>query len=260
MWTLARIALRELHVEEHDILDPRLNVRVPARREIGRLRPEPVAHDRQVVRGEVPHRVHVMPDLAQVQALRIDVVDLADLARVDVLLHLVDGRVVDEDVADHERQALRRRELDQRLALRAGRRERLLDHDVLAGGERGLAQVEVRVDRRGDDDRVDRRRPRGRPRMTAPAAPTGTAVRSGGGAPRSRRTTPRARRCPGSARLRANSVPSTQARRARAGRSSVEAADGVDDCLLLFVGQLRVDRQRQDLAAARSVWGRLTGP
>ena len=59
-------------------------------------------HDRDVVRAEAPERVLVRAQLAEVQAVAVDVVELAELAAVDQLLQALDRGVVLEQVADHQ--------------------------------------------------------------------------------------------------------------------------------------------------------------
>ena len=108
------------------------------------------------MRCEVPQGVDVGPDLSEVETLRVDVADLAELSRIDVLLHPPDGRVEQEDVTDHQRQVSARGTLDEIATFRARPRQRLLDQDVLAGIERPLREVVVAGDRRRQDDPVDR--------------------------------------------------------------------------------------------------------
>ena len=104
---------------------------------------------------EVPKRVDVLPDLAEVQALGVDVTDVAELAGVDVVLDLPDRRVEQEDVPDHERRRSSGRQLDQVLTLGARHRQRLLDEDVLSGQEGPSGERVMGDDRGGDDDSVD---------------------------------------------------------------------------------------------------------
>ncbi len=73
-------AAREVEGHEHDVLDPGLDVGVAAGDDSLRGSLEPIAEDRQVVGPEVPERVDVLPDLAEVQPLRVDVADVAELA------------------------------------------------------------------------------------------------------------------------------------------------------------------------------------
>ena len=72
--------------------------------------------------------------LPRFRRLRVDVVDVAELARVDDLLQLAHARVVLEQVADHQHaRRPRRGRLDHALGLRGRLRQRLLDEAVLAG-------------------------------------------------------------------------------------------------------------------------------
>ena len=114
-----------------------------------------VQDHREVVDAERPQRVLVLADLAEVLAVAVDDEHLAELARVDELLHLLHARVVEEEVAGHEDEPARLGEADQLLHLRDPHRRRLLDEDVLAGLERRFGERIVRRHRRRDDDRLD---------------------------------------------------------------------------------------------------------
>ena len=84
------------------------------------------------MRREVPHGVHIGPHDAEVEPLGVHVVDLPELAAVDVFLHPLNGGVEQEDVTGHESKVAGRREGDELLALCARRRKGLLDQDMLA--------------------------------------------------------------------------------------------------------------------------------
>ena len=101
MW--ATLPGREAQVAEDDVLDALLEERLAARPDLGRLLAEQVEDDREVVDAEAPERVLVAPDRAEVLAVAVDVEDVAELARVDELLELRDARVVEEQVAGHQR-------------------------------------------------------------------------------------------------------------------------------------------------------------
>ena len=108
------------------------------------------------MRAERPERVLVGAQLAEVEPVAVDVVDVAELARVGDLLQLDHARVVLEQVADHQdlaRALGRGRDL---LGVGDGLRQRLLDEAVLAGLERLEREVGVGRHRRGDDHRVER--------------------------------------------------------------------------------------------------------
>ena len=93
---------REAHEAEDDVLDRRAHVALAARLDLGRLLAEQVQQDGDVVRAERPQRVLVRAQLAEVEAVRVDVVQVAELAGVGDLLERRDGRVVLEQVADHQ--------------------------------------------------------------------------------------------------------------------------------------------------------------
>ena len=66
---------------------------------------QPVLDDADVVRREVPQRIDIRTDAAQIQPLAIDVTNFPQLAGVDQLLHVTHGRVINEGVAGHHDEA-----------------------------------------------------------------------------------------------------------------------------------------------------------
>ena len=118
----------------------------------------------------------------EVLAVAVDAGHLAELARVDELLHLAEARVVEEQVPGHQHEAALLRQRDELLHLARPHRRRLLDEHVLARLERLLRERVVRRHGRRDDDRVDgcRRRAGRRSRRSSRAAGSAprTAARS----------------------------------------------------------------------------------
>ena len=109
------------------------------------------------MRAETPERVLVRPQLAEIQAVRVDVVDLAELAARGDLGEHAHARVVLEQVPDHQHPLRLARGLDDTLGLHHRLRERLLDEAVLAGHEHCFGELRVRWHRRCDDDGVELR-------------------------------------------------------------------------------------------------------
>ena len=108
---------------------------------------------------EVPEHVDVGLDEAEVDADRVDVLEVAEVARRATSSRmLLDDRRVAVGVVAHEHEAAlgRRRRPAARPSATVGG-QRLLDQHVLAGLERGEAERGVRRGRRGDGDRLDRR-------------------------------------------------------------------------------------------------------
>src|SRR4029453_1122777 len=93
--------------------------------------------DRQVVGGQVPEDVDVRLDEAEVDADRVEVLQVAQGAVVDKLAELTHRRGVAVGVVAHQHQALTVGGRDQLLALGHRGRERLLDQDVPAGLQAG---------------------------------------------------------------------------------------------------------------------------
>ena len=71
-----------------------------------------VEGDRDVVGGDAPQRVDVALDAAEVDALAVEVEDVAEIAAVDRVFDVADGRVELKHVAHHEdrAEAVRQRE------------------------------------------------------------------------------------------------------------------------------------------------------
>ena len=124
-----------------------------------RLPAQHVEHDRQVVRRQVPDHVHVVLEQAQVDPHGVVVVDLAQRAVVDEMLHLADGPREQEGVVHHDPEVFPLGQVDELLGLGDGVGEGLLDKDVLAGLEGLFGQLEVGEDGRDDGHGVDVRGP-----------------------------------------------------------------------------------------------------
>src|SRR5688572_23198675 len=145
-------------VEEDDVVDPRLHV-VHALPENARGLeiPQPVLDDADVMRGEVPERVNIRADAAEVEALAVDVAHITKLPGVDHFLHVANGGVVNEGVARHHDEpplyglGAKFIDLD-----RAGG-QRFLDEDVLARLQGATRELEMTCRRRGNDDRMNSR-------------------------------------------------------------------------------------------------------
>ncbi len=104
---------------------------------------------------EVPDNAHIALVQAQVHAAGRDEIEIAELPAGEDLLHRSHRRAVEERLARHEHDVGGRGRVQQRLHLLARRRKRLLDESVLPGGQALRRQVEVRVDGRRQDDRVE---------------------------------------------------------------------------------------------------------
>ncbi len=108
------------------------------------------------MRGEVPDDADVALVKAEVDAARGEEVELAELAAVEHALDRPHRRAVEESVAAHQQQAAPLGGVYEAGGVGARVGERLLDEGVLARLDRGQGQLVMRVDRRRDQDRVDR--------------------------------------------------------------------------------------------------------
>ena len=122
----------EAQVAEHDVLDPVLHIRLAVRRALLGLFADQVQHDRHVVRAEAPQRVLLGPQLAEVHAVAVDVIERPQRARVDQLLQARHRRVVLEQVADHQDPSGPLGGGNRLLGVGGGGGERLLDEAVLS--------------------------------------------------------------------------------------------------------------------------------
>ncbi len=105
--------------------------------------------------AERPERVLLGPQLAQVEAVAVDVVDVAELAGVHQVLEPLEAGVVLEQVAHHQRAPGGAGRLHHGLGLLGGLGERLLDEAVLAGPEHAKRERGVGGHRGGDHHGVE---------------------------------------------------------------------------------------------------------
>ena len=155
-WRCATVAGRELEVAEDDVLDVRPHVALAARLGLDRPLADEVEQHGDVVGAEAPERVLVGAHLAEVHAVAVEVVDLAELVGADQLAHRRERRVEEQQVAHHEPPVGLLGCRHELAGVRRAGRERLLDEHVLARGERPHAERMVRRDARRDHDRVER--------------------------------------------------------------------------------------------------------
>ena len=149
---------RVLEGDECNVFDTVLDVGVPGATDTARPGIEKEPHDADVMRGEVPDDVDVLPDLPEVEAPRVEVVDIAEGSGVELLLGPPEGIVVDEGVPGHQGESAIMGDTREFEALGAGCGERFLDEDVLAGQQCLAGEGVVRLGGGGDDDGVDARR------------------------------------------------------------------------------------------------------
>ncbi len=122
----------EAQVAEDDVFDSVGEEVAAVGDRVLRLLVEQVQDHGQVVDAERPERVLVRADDAEVLAVAVHAEHLAELARVDQLLQLLDAGVVEEQVAGHQHPVDLVGERDQLVHLGGAHRRRLLDEHVLA--------------------------------------------------------------------------------------------------------------------------------
>jgi hypothetical protein len=112
---------------------------------------------RDVVGGEAPEDVLLGPELADVEAVGVDVLDLAQDAGPDELLELQHRGMVLEEVAHHQDAPLAPGGLNQVLSLANGQGEGLFHIDVLAFEQRTFDHLVMGLRRGRDGDGLDGR-------------------------------------------------------------------------------------------------------
>ncbi len=114
-----------------------------------------VQHDRHVVCPEAPQGVLLGPQLAEVHAVAVHVVERPQLPRVHELLQTGHGRVVLEQVAHHQDAPRLLSRVHRALGFGHGRRERLLHETVLPGSEHSRGKLGVGGDGCGEHHGVE---------------------------------------------------------------------------------------------------------
>ena len=146
---------RKAQEAEHDVLDALAYVGFAVGDRFQRLLAGQVQQHRDVVCAEAPECVLIRPQLAEVQAVAVDVVDaVAQLAGVEQLLELLHAGVILEQVADHQKPAAGAGGCQRALGVGHRLRERLLDKAVLARLQRALRKTSMGRHRRRDHDGV----------------------------------------------------------------------------------------------------------
>ena len=143
-----------LQVQKHNILDAGLKIRVAVRVHPYGRAIQPVVDDGDIVRSEVPQGIDILTNDAQVQALGVDVIDIAQLARVDIGLHLAHSRVVEKHMPDHEDKPLRVGQFHKLAGFFRGSGQGFLHEDVLARAQYCTGQLEMGVHRRSQHDGI----------------------------------------------------------------------------------------------------------
>ena len=117
-----------------------------------------IIHDRNVVRRQIPHDVHISLDDTKVDPHGVEVIEIADLAGRDQLAHFAHRPREDEGVIHREHDAAPLGERTKLFGMVGLGRKRLHDKHVLTRPERRPRQLEVAERRRRDNDQVEVRR------------------------------------------------------------------------------------------------------
>lgn len=104
---------------------------------------------------EIPEHVHVCLHQPEIDPSGIVIMDLAELTPLDEVADFAHRRRVDERVIHHQDQLSLGRLFDELLPQVGTVAERLLHEDVLPGPQAAHRDLEMRVDRCRDRDRID---------------------------------------------------------------------------------------------------------
>jgi hypothetical protein len=148
-------ARAEPHEAEDDVLDAVAHVGLAAGVHLVGFLARQVQHDRDVVGAEGPQRVLVGAQLPEIQAVAVDVAQVAELTRVGDLLEAVEARVELKQVPDHEHPPRPFLGLHGPLGVRDRLGQRLLHEAVLAGLEHSGRELGVGRDGGREHDRVE---------------------------------------------------------------------------------------------------------
>ena len=148
---LGDAAVGEMQVGENHVLDAVLQEAGAAGGNLVGLGSEQIQNYRNVVWGQRPEGVLALADDAQVQALRIHVMNVAQAATVDMLFHGRNRRVIFQQMADHQLAVHALGQLDHLLRMIDGQGRRLFHKHMLAGRQR--TNNHLVVQRRGSNNR-----------------------------------------------------------------------------------------------------------
>jgi hypothetical protein len=121
------------------------------------LRADERENDRDVVRSNAPEHILLSPNGSKVQAIGMDAQDTADDSPSNKPVELNEGRVILQNVADHQPPIKMASHVGQLFGMRNIEGKRLLDQDVLASLKRQLGKAMMRGRWGGDNNGLDRR-------------------------------------------------------------------------------------------------------
>ena len=151
------LAARESQVRRRHVGDRPVQEIAADGLDLHRLGADERKDHRYVVWREGPEDVLLAPDLSEVEAVRIDILQPSEPALAYEVAQLQERRVVLQEVPDHEAPVEPLGEGAKLLRLLDLQRQRLLDEDVFAGRQGLLAERVVLRRRRCAGDGLDRR-------------------------------------------------------------------------------------------------------
>src|SRR6185436_967180 len=145
----------EGEIEEDDVFDAALEIGPALSTQGHRHLAQQKQGDGDVVRAKAPQRIFVRPDLSEVDALGIEIVQVSQLALFQHLLQPLDHRVVLEQVPYQDRDVAFLGFFRELLGIRHSQGKWLLDQRGDAGLDGHVAQLGVARGRRRDDHGLD---------------------------------------------------------------------------------------------------------
>src|SRR5690606_5640813 len=100
--------------------------------------------DRDIMWRQIPQRIHIRADRAEVRAASIHVIHLPHIAPIDIGFHRLNACIVEEDVPDHQHEPAGLGQVEQFLGVRRVGRHWLLDQDVFTRFEALFSDFVVR--------------------------------------------------------------------------------------------------------------------
>ncbi len=115
-------------------------------------------HDGNVMRRQIPNDVDIVLKQTEVDAYGIEIIDVADIAVIQILFDQPHGAGVNKGVIQHQHQLFLIRQFHQFFGLRRGGGHGFFEHHVFAGQQRRLGYLIMGEYRRADRHRIDVRR------------------------------------------------------------------------------------------------------
>ena len=146
---------RECQICQRHIRNPLIEVRTAGAANFRRLFAEQRQDHRDIMRREAPKNVFFGANLANVQTVGVHVLHASNITAGDQLFQLEDGRMVLQNVPDHQDPALTSSQVDEVCPIGSLQCQWLFNEDILAGQQGTPSHLEVRCRWSGQHNCVD---------------------------------------------------------------------------------------------------------